>query len=338
MANASIKAAFEQFWAHVIARTGDTIAQANAYTENALVTKMNMADPIGSGTLSMNSTAAGNYSTAVGYNNAAVGNYSTAMGYNNEALGEYSYAAGYNTSANDYQYVVGRYNRDTTAPSGVSDTTATAGVFMVGVGISDDEGVNGFRVNPAGKVYAQATLTTGTGADYAEYFEWADGNPNNEDRRGRFVTLDGGKIRYANAEDDYILGIISANPAVLGDAQMEIWHEKYLNDVYGARIEEVVKVEETEDEFGNIVPAHTERRWVLNPDYNPDEEYVSREERIEWDAVGIVGKLVIVDDGTCEVNDYCYPSVDGIATASESKTAYRVMERLDDTHVRVFVK
>ena len=32
------------------------------------------------------------------------------------------------------------------------------------------------------------------GADYAEYFEWSDGNPTNEDRRGLCVVLDGDKI------------------------------------------------------------------------------------------------------------------------------------------------
>ncbi len=65
-------------------------------------------------------------------------------------------------------------------------------------------------------------------------------------------------------------------------------------------------------------------------------DYVPRENR--KDAVGLVGKLVIVDDGTCEQNGYRRPSVDGIGTKADEKTAYRVMERLDKTHVRVVVK
>ncbi len=52
---------------------------------------------------------------------------------------------------------------------------------------------------------------TGGGADYAEYFEWLDGNPDNEDRVGITVTLDSGKIRKAE-EGDTLLGVISANP------------------------------------------------------------------------------------------------------------------------------
>lgn len=328
MANASIKAAFEQFWQHVIAKIGDTLTDSMAYTEavvnNIYDEKMDRNNPIGFGRLSMNSTAVGEYSTAIGY-------YSL-------ALGDYSYSSGYETTAKDYQCVVGRYNRETTAPTGVSDTTATAGIFMVGVGISKDDGVNGFRVNPAGKLYSQSALTTGSGADYAEYFEWVDGNVNNEDRRGRFVTLDGENIRYATAEDEYILGIVSAVPSIIGDGQTEMWRDKYLNDIYGAKVEEVVEVEETTNENGVVIPAHIERRWVLNPEYDPNQEYIPREERPEWDAVGIIGKLVVIDDGSCEVNGYCCPSINGIATMSESKTPYRVMERLDATHVKVFIR
>ncbi|GAA3324898.1 hypothetical protein GCM10020331_054600 [Ectobacillus funiculus] len=47
--------------------------------------------------------------------------------------------------------------------------------------------------------------------------------------------------------------------------------------------------------------------------------------RPEWVAVGMLGKLLIRDDGTCKVNSYCQPNDDGIATASDK--GYRVMER-----------
>ena len=35
-----------------------------------------------------------------------------------------------------------------------------------------------------GRIYLMEVPHAFNGADYAEYFEWADGNPNNEDRRG----------------------------------------------------------------------------------------------------------------------------------------------------------
>lgn len=282
-------------------------------------------------------TASSRCSHAEGDGTTASGFASHAEGYETTASGSYSHAGGRGTIANSYQYAVGKYNADTTAPTSLIDKTAAAGIFIVGIGTSDTDRSNGFRVNPAGNVYGVGTFGT-TGADYAEYFEWFDGNPNNEDRRGHFVTLDGDKIRYATANDDYILGVVSTDPSVAGDMYSEDWHNRYLKDIFGSNIVDVVEVEETTNEFGEIIPAHTERRWVLNPDYNPDLKYVSREERPEWTAIGIVGKLVVVDDGTCQVNGYCYPNINGIATASQEKTNYRVIERLDDTHIRIFIK
>lgn len=57
------------------------------------------------------------------------------------------------------------------------------------------------------------------GADYAEYFEWEDGNPSNEDRRCLFVSIVNGtkKIRKAMVGDD-ILGITSIDASVIGNA------------------------------------------------------------------------------------------------------------------------
>ena len=297
----------------------------------------NIASGDGSHAEGSDNTASGICSHAEGCDNTASGICSHAEGLENTASGNYSHAGGYGTVANSYQYVIGRYNADTTAPTSISDTTTAAGLFIVGIGSSNSVRSNGFRINPKGKVYGTGTYGT-SGADYAEYFEWFDGNPNNEDRRGHFVTLEGDKIRYATPNDDYILGVVSADPSVAGDIHSEDWHNRYLKDVFGSKIVEVVEVEETTDEDGKIIPAHTERRWVLNPDYNPDVKYISREERPEWAAIGIVGKLVVVDDGTCQVNGCCHPNADGIATASQEKTNYRVMERLDDTHIRIFIR
>lgn len=57
------------------------------------------------------------------------------------------------------------------------------------------------------------------GSDYAECFEWEDGNPDGEDRRSLFVSIVNGtrKIRKAMAGDD-ILGITSIDASVVGNA------------------------------------------------------------------------------------------------------------------------
>jgi len=62
-----------------------------------------------------------------------------------------------------------------------------------------------------------------SGTGYAEMFEWADGNPAGEDRRGLFVTPQEGNIRIANDSDDYILGVVAAAPAYIGGAYEPDW-------------------------------------------------------------------------------------------------------------------
>ena len=136
-----------------------------------------------------------------------------------------------------------------------------------------------------GNAFADGSFSGG-GADYAEYFEWSDSNPDEEDRRGISVVLDGDKIREAVAGEDPI-GVISGNPSVVGDAAWNKWSGKYLRDEFGTYIQEDYEVE---DEDGNTV---IQQRRKLNPAYDPEVEYLSREERPEWDCVGLMGKLRI---------------------------------------------
>ena len=283
-------------------------------------------------------TASGLYSSAFGRSNVASGSQSTAIGYHNTASGSYSLAAGYYNTAGAYQTVIGR--RATTTYTGPTSTTSTAGsLFIIGKGTGASALSNAFRVMTTGAVYGAAAYNS-SGADYAEMWEWADGNPDNEDRRGKFVTVDeNNKIRIATTDDDYILGIISATPCVVGDVQSENWREMYLKDVFGQPIVKKVDVpEHIDEETGELVKAHTEEQWVLNPEYDPTRPYVSRDERKEWAAVGLMGKLVVIDDGTCVAGRYCKLTGNGTATSSTDKNDWRVLKRMDSTHVQILYR
>lgn len=130
-----------------------------------------------------------------------------------------------------------------------------------------------FYLRGDGNAFADGTWSGG-GADYAEYFEWFDANPNEEDRRGISVVLDGDKIREAVAGEDPI-GVISGNPSVVGDAAWNKWSGKYIRDEFGSY----------------LLDENGERQ--LNSAYDPDQEYIPREQRPEWDCVGLMGKLRI---------------------------------------------
>ncbi|WP_299965893.1 peptidase G2 autoproteolytic cleavage domain-containing protein [uncultured Oscillibacter sp.] len=235
-------------------------------------------------------------------------------------------------SSGDLLILAGQYNN----PAQVD------GVFIVGAGDGSNR-KNALRVAST-QVFGGTYKSTG--ADYAELFEWLDGNPEGEDRAGRFVTLEGEKLRLAGPGDDFILGIVSGNPSIVGDVHDDQWHGMYRQDIFGRYIWEDVEVpDETEEKPDPSIPgktvivvtrpAHTERRLAVNPDYDPGQRYTPRSQRPEWDAVGMMGKLTAVDDGTCRINGWCAAGEGGAATHSETPTGWRVMKRLDDSHVLV---
>jgi hypothetical protein len=178
-----------------------------------------------------------------------------------------------------------------------------------------------FRIDGAGQTFADGAFNS-SGADYAEMFEWSDGNTTNEDRVGKTVVLDGNQIRLSTTSDaqSSIIGVVSARPVVLGDAQSEKWKGKYETDDFGRYIrEEYTQTEWTEeDEDGNkslksyqtdLIPSDvtvpsdaivtsTEidgetplTRRKLNSSYDSSQTYIPREQRKEFSPIGLVGKL-----------------------------------------------
>lgn len=281
-------------------------------------------------------TATGEASHTSGASCHADGREGFSHGYNSHAWGDYSSCLGWSHMTGYAMTAVG-YN--STAPGGMgwpagSDTSyqANLGFFMVGCGIN--AAANCFR---ATETYTYGKSYQTSGADYAEMFEWEDENPKKEDRIGLFVTLDGTKIRFAKSTDDYILGVVSANPAVIGDEGDE-WHYMYQTDIYGRYIYGKHYVPEEYDEEGHVISGGYYNDCIeLNPDYDPDKPYIHRKDRPEWAIIGMLGKLVVIDDGTAVVNGYVYPGENGIATNSNDRTKFRVMERIDETHVRVLI-
>ena len=276
--------------------------------------------------------ASGKGAHVEGWSCIASGAASHAEGWGSQATSAQAHAQGQGTIANKANiHVSGSFNK---ASESATD------VMIIGNGTNNDYRSNCFRVTSVG-VYGNGAYNS-SGADYAEYFEWLDGNMGVEDRAGRFVTLYGDKIRLANANDDFILGIVSGNASVIGDSHDDQWAHMYERDVFGRYIFEDVMVpavtaQITEELSEVIVPEHMEHRLKLNPAYDNTQIYLPRSQRTEWDAVGMVGKLVALDDGTCQVNGYCTPGENGIATAAEGRTRYRVIKRLGEYHIQVVI-
>lgn len=264
-------------------------------------------------------------------------NCSHAEGYMSTSSGIASHSEGWGTIAGGQaQTAMGKYN--------IKDTK---NYLIIGKGTGDSSRSNALTVDKSGNLWVAGKLTS-AGADYAELFEWADGNPNNEDRIGMAVTLEGEKIRFANADDD-VLGVVTGTAGVLGDNALYEWKDKYVTDDYGR----IVYEEPVEEfiEYTEYVDPEKPETWVtmkesagfraypkINPNYDPEKEYVSRENRKEWDAIGMLGKIYVNDDGTCIAGKYATVSTNGVVTASSTRTNMRVLKRVTDKIVQVLIK
>lgn len=265
----------------------------------------------------------------IGDENTAGANYSYMMGKYNESTNTNTYLFGeglYSGSA--LQTAVGHWN---------SEDGLDSYSFFIGCGTGSGDRRNAMTINLENNASFGGTITS-QGADYAEYFEWADGNPEAEDRVGYIVALKGDKIVKAQAEDE-VLGIISGTVAVLGDNYEWHWSGKYLTDDFGRVIYDLVdKYSEPEEEGEEPIFLGQVKVPRINPEWDATKEYLNRANRAEWDTVGMFGKLFVRDDGSCVVGEYAATGADGLATLATGKTNMYVMERINENIVKVLLK
>lgn len=229
-----------------------------------------------------------------------------------------------NKSDSIHQVVFGQYN-----------AAGTDKIFIVGNGVYNARS-NAFTIDGSGNVVAAGTVSP-SGADYAEYFEFEDGNPNKEDRIGYLVELAGNKIRFANGVD--ILGATSGTKCVIGDAEEMNWHGKYEKDEFGRIIyEEIEAPKEITKEDGTVETVYDKLiTKKISADYDSNKTYIPRSDRPEWSPVGLLGKVLVRQDGTLAVGDYV-KAINGIATKSGEKTNIRVLEVVSESIVKLLIK
>ena len=285
-----------------------------------------------------NAHSEGDMTKATGRQSHSEGQSTTSSGFCSHSEGSATVSSGYYSHAEGWGTIAAGKNQTAMGKYNIKDTSS---LLIIGKGSKDTSRSNALSVSAAGDLWVAGSVSS-TGADYAEFFEWADGNPNAEDRIGLAVTLDGEKIRIANHGDD-VIGIVTGSASVLGDSAKHEWKYKYLLDdygrtIYGEPVEEFA--EYIDEETGNIVTVSTGFRAYpkLNPEYDPSQEYHSRTDRKEWDPVGMLGKLNVNDDGTCVVGGYAEVGTGGVLTASATKTNMRVMKRISDSVILVMMK
>jgi hypothetical protein len=203
--------------------------------------------------------------------------------------------------------------------------SATSGFNLAGW-YSGDGGNSAFQdpefiFRGDGQGYADGTWNN-NGADYAEFFESATGQAIPV---GSTVVLDGNKVRLAIESDnaDDVIGVVrpkepSKASMVVGNTAWNKWANKYLTDDFDRYIMEDHNTIEWTDADGKqhsyeshnipqnvVVPndatvkTHDEngkkfQHYKLNPAWNPDAEYVNRENRDEWLIIGLIGQVKVL--------------------------------------------
>ena len=148
--------------------------------------------------------------------------------------------------------------------TGVTSLGDTANIFAVA-----NRNLTRVIFKGNGNVEADGTVTSNS-YDFAEYFESTDGTaiPN-----GTPIIFVGDKVRAA-ADGEIPTGVISATACFVGNKGLD-WHGRY-----------------EKDNFGKLI-LDTDNCPKETKEYNPQLEFVSREERPEWNIVGILGKVYI---------------------------------------------
>lgn len=254
---------------------------------------------------------------------------SHAEGAGTSAGGIAAHSEGIGTSAlrQDGVHIIGKFGQ---ADSGIE------GQYSWYLANGTDEkhpGLAAKVIGAFGNAYVSGYLAAG-GASYAECFETKDGSPIEV---GYFVTTEGDRVRKANGKDSYVIGVTTAPSGFVGDSRELHWADKYTVDEWGRVQVQEVEIPPYKDEEGKvIIPKRTELQPVLNPAWDPDIPYVSRLKRDEWVVVGLLGKLLVRDDGSCQVNGYCQPGENGIAT--KAKEGYRVLKRVAPERILILFR
>lgn len=154
------------------------------------------------------------------------------------------------SAANDYSLMVGAFGTSLTGGGNPLGEDTHQIQIASGANSGDPDvcivlGADTLGAGSQGKGFANAWESTG--ADYAEFFEWEDGNVDDEERIGFFVKLTGDghivKASDVDAAAGHVLGIVTStqsHTAFIADGHALKWQGACLRDDFGRTLIELV--------------------------------------------------------------------------------------------------
>jgi trimeric autotransporter adhesin len=235
-------------WSHAEGVSTNTFGEASHAEGDSTFsyTRGSHAEGVASTALGIASHAEGSatqtnglYSHAEGYlsftNDSAAAAH--AEGYGTQAMSKYCHAEGYFTQCTiEGSHIMGIYGNTKNTNPLYAYSWQLAGGDTISSGTSLEAGISAIIYttvagdNPVGNGITDAWLASS--ADYAEYFEWNDGNTEREDRIGYFVALNGTKIILAQSTED-VIGITSGTSGITMDTAQLHWKGANLQDEFG---------------------------------------------------------------------------------------------------------
>jgi len=161
----------------------------------------------------------------------------------------------------------------------VANTTRAANAaFLLFEGIANS--AMKFKVDGTGSTYGDGSYAS-PAADYADMFEWEDGNPDGDDRVGITVAVaSSGRIRPSSEGDipEDVFGVVTGTACMIGNTAWNVWDRKFMKDEHGRAVHRTIN--------GKPGP-------VMNPEFDESLTYVPRSHRPEWSPIGLVGRIHI---------------------------------------------
>ncbi|WP_437830652.1 peptidase G2 autoproteolytic cleavage domain-containing protein [Niallia taxi] len=161
-------------------------------------------------------------------------------------------------------------------------------------------------------------------SDFGEYFESLDGTAI---PAGTIITLEKGKGKIRPAQKgERMKGVISKTAGIMLGQSTYHWQGRYLRDDFGEVLLEkrMVKIKDDDGE----IREELQMMPIENPDYQEELSYKSREERPEWNKVGLLGQVRIRIDDTVGEEDYVTANGELATRADDPSIGYEVMEIL----------
>lgn len=229
--------------------------------------------------------------------------------------------------------------------NGCNNLKSNNGIYLCGGDVGASMNIDIFGNTPIGSISCDHIMLSSSGL--VEYYEK---NMSENIEIGHFVSIYDGLLVK---NDKTLIGITCAKMGIMFNSSPLYWHNANLvNDFNEITYDNINKYDEILLKYGiddlknielhpmkdvieNEIKNIKQDKYVVNnKNYDNSMKYIPRSERDSWIPVCIYGKVNVIDNGKCIVNQYC-DCKNNIAVPGDK---WLVMSRINDNVITIFYK